>query len=213
MWKMVQSAPSLVPLIILTALAVPDTAAGQACAWSTSGGVSVPATRSMRVDGVAAELSRGWIGRLGRACGSGTVRRGLAADVQHVYGFGGMYVISLTGSLGRVYRADTDPRTPWLEIVGTAGLFHAFDPRDYVEILIPERPEERPGREVDLPGFGPTAGGSVRVGFPMGASGSVVLDAGFRASLLPTRELDGLLEDSARVLVTVPVTIGYRLSM
>lgn len=196
-------------------LALPDRVAGQECSWAASAGLSIPANRHMRIDGINARLSTGWSGRLGHACelGAGSGRLGMDADVQRVYDFRGMYLISLMGRLGLVYRADTDSRTPWFEIAGNAGFVYAFDPVDYVEILIPRRRERTPGRAVDLPGLGPTAGGSARVGFPTSPSGSFLLDVGIRVILLPTKDLNGLLEDESGVLMTLPITVGYQLSL
>ena len=213
MRRMIQSASVVVLSVIPAMLTLPDAVAGQECAWSASAGLSIPATRDLRVDGVNADLTRGWIGRLGRTCGSGTRRYGLDADAQHVYGFGGMYLFSLMGRLGRVFRDGSDPRIPWLEVAGNAGFVYAFDPGDYVEILIPERPEDTPGRQIDLPGLGLTVGGSARAGFPVSPYGSFLLEIGIRASLLPTKELNGLLEDTPNVLVTLPITLGYQLSL
>ena len=201
--------------IMSAMLALPDPVAGQECSWAASAGLSIPANRNMRIDGTNARLSTGWTGRLGHACdlGAGRPRLGVDADVQRINDFRGMYLISLMGRLGRVYRADTDSRTPWFEIAGNAGFVYAFDPVDYVEILIPRRREEIGGREVDLPGLGLAAGGSVRVGFPTSPSGSFLLDVGIRISRLPTKKLNGFLPDESGVLITLPITAGYQLSL
>ena len=212
MRKMLPSALVIVSSIIPTMLAVPGTVAGQECAWSAGAGLSIPATTDLRVDGHSTDLTTGWLGRLGHTCGSGT-RYGFDADAQHVSGFGGMYVLSLMGRLGRMHRRDADSRAPWVEIAANAGFFYAFDPATYVEVLVPERPEERPEREIDLPGAGLAAGGGVRVGFPASPFGSFVLDVGLRAHYMPTRELNGLLDNKPRILVTLPVAVGYELSL
>lgn len=213
MRRMLQSASVVVLSIISTMLTLPDGLAGQECAWSANAGLSLPATRELHVNGHTAELTRGWIGRLGRTCESGARRYGVDADAQHLYGYSGLYLFSLMGRLGRVFRAGSDPRVPWLEVAGNAGLSYAFDPRDYVEVLSPPRPERTPGRVIDLPGLGVTAGGGVRAGFPTSPYGSFLLDFGIRATLLPSRETNGLLEDTPRILVTLPVTLGYQLSL
>ncbi|WP_420633424.1 hypothetical protein [Candidatus Palauibacter sp.] len=203
----------MILLIIPAMLALPQTAAGQECAWSASAGLSIPATRRLRENGMDLQLDRGWIGRLGRECASGTVRYGLGADAQHLDGFGGVYVFSLMGRLGRELLGDPDHRLSWLEVAATAGVFHAFRSGDFVEVLIPERPEETPGRQIDLPGLGFAAGGSVRLGFPTTSSASFFVDVGIRASFLPTEELNGLAKDTPGVLVTLPITLGYQLSL
>ena len=214
MRRMPQSASVIVLSIISTMLAMPRNVAGQQCTWSASAGMSIPATRALYVDGFHRQLTGGWISRLGRTCGSDALRYGFDADAQHVYGRGGLYVFNLVARLGRVFRAGPDPRVPWLEVAGNAGFFYAFDDGgDTIEILIPPRPEEIPGREVDLPDHGLTTGGSVRVGFPVSARGSVLLDMGLRASFLSTAETYGLAEDTQRILVTLPITLGYQLSL
>jgi len=208
-----QSAPVIVLSIMLTLLVMPGTVVGQECAWSASAGLSIPATRDLHMDGHRTKLKLGWLGRLGHTCGSGTRRYGFDADAQRTYGFGGLYLFSLTGRLGRVFRDSSDPRIPWLELAGNAGFTYAFDPADYVEILVPPWPEETPIRVIDLPGLGITAGGGLRAGFPASPNGSFVLDVGFRATLLPTRKTNGLLKGTRRVLVTLPVAVGYRLTL
>ncbi len=213
MQRMTQSAPVIVLSIVLTLLVVPGTVAGQECAWSASAGLSIPATRDLRVEGHRTNLKLGWLGRLGHTCGSGARRYGFDVDAQRTYGFGGIYMFSLTGRLGRMFRGDSDPLGPWLELAGNAGFTYAFDPADYVEILIPPRPERTPGRVIDLPGLGVTAGGGMRAGFPASSNGTFLLDVGFRATLLPSRKTNGLLKDTRRVLVTVPVALGYRLTL
>ena len=196
--------------VIPTMLALPDTVAAQECAWSAGAGLSIPTTRDLRADGHTPKLTRGWIGRLGHTCGSSHRRFGFDADAQDI---GGIYLFSLMGRLGRVFGVGSDLRTPRIEVAGSAGFAYAFHATDYVEVLIPERREERPGREVDLPGLGLTVGGSVRVGLPTSPSASVLLEIGLRASSLPTRELDGILDDTPRVVVTFPITFGYQLSL
>lgn len=199
--------------VMLTLLVVPGTVAGQQCSWSLGAGLSIPATTDLRVEGHRTDLDLGWLGRVGRTCESGTRRYAVDADAQRLYGFGGMYLFSLTGRLGRIFRVDPDPRGPWLELSGSAGFSYAFDPATYVEVLVPPRPERTPGRVIDLPGLGITAGGGLQANFPAGAHGTFLLDVGFRATLMPTRKTNGLLRGTRRVLVTLPITLGYRLTL
>lgn len=213
MQRMSQSAQVIVLSIVLSLLVTPGTVAGQECAWSASAGLSIPATRELHVDSHRTNLKLGWLGRLGHTCGSGARRYGFDVDAQRTYGFGGIYMFSLTGRLGRMFRADSDPLGPWLELAGNAGVTYAFDPASYVEILIPPQPERTPDRVIDLPGLGITAGGGMRVGFPASPNGTFLLDVGFRATLLPSRETNGLLRGTRRVLVTLPVALGYQLSL
>ena len=208
-----QSAPVVFLSIMLMPLVMPSTVAGQECTWSASAGLSIPATRDLRADGHRMNLKLGWLGRLGHTCGSDTRRYGFDADAQRTYGFGGIYLFSLTGRLGRRFRDGSDPRIPWLELAGNAGLAYAFDPTDYVEIPVVPFADRTPSRVIDLPGVGVTAGGSMRVGFPASPDGTFLLDVGFRATLLPSRKTNGLLEGTRRVLVTVPVALGYRLTL
>ncbi|WP_419166019.1 hypothetical protein [Candidatus Palauibacter sp.] len=186
MRRVPQSASVIVLSIISTMLAMPGNVAGQKCDWSGSAWLSIPATTVLRVERHNTDLTLGWLGRLGHTCGSGTRRHGFDADAQRVYGFGGMYVFSLMGRLGHMYRFDADPRAPWVEIAANAGFFYAFDPTDYVELLIVDRPEQIPGRTIDLPGAGLAAGGDLRVGFPASPFGSFVLDFGLRAHYMPS---------------------------
>ena len=213
MRRMSQSAPVVSLSILLIPLVIPNTVAGQECAWSASAGLSIPATKDLRADGHRMNLKLGWLGRLGHTCGSGARRSGFEADAQRTYGSGGIYLLSLTGRLGRVFRDGSDPRIPWLELAGNAGFAYAFDPTDYVEIPVVPFADRTPSRVIDLPGLGVTAGGGMRAGFPASPNGIFLLDVGFRATLLPSRQTNGLLKGTRRVLVTLPVALGYRLSL
>ncbi len=210
---MSRSAPVIVLLIGLIRLVVPGTAAGQECAWSASAGLTIPATRDLRVEGHRTNLKLGWLGRLGHTCGSDTRRYGFDADAQRTYGSGDIYLFSLTGRLSRMFRDGSDPRIPWFELAGNAGFAYAFDPNDYVEIPVVPFVDRTPNRVIDLPGVGVTAGGGMRVGFPASPNGTFLLDVGFRATLLPNRKTNGPLPGTHRVLVTLPVALGYRLTL
>lgn len=204
----------LAALGVVPAMTVlPGAAAAQECSWVTTAGAAAPAVRALRADGMNLKLTGGWIGGVGRECGSGPNHYGVDAEVEYVYGRGGVYTARLMGRVGRELLADGDDGVPRLDVFGLAGLFRSYRSGDFVEVLIPRRPEEIPGREVDLPATGLALGASARLRFPLASSQSLLVGVGVRASFLPTVELSGLAEDTPGVLVTLPVTVAYRFSL
>ena len=173
----------------------------------------LPAVGALEVDGAALRLTEGWIGGLSRECGSELNHYGADAEVEYVYGRGGVYTARLMGRVGRALLADGHDGAPQFDVYALAGLFRSYRSGDFVEILIPRRPEEIPGRQVDLPGTGLTLGAAARLRFPLASSQSLLIGVGVRASFLPTVERRGLAEDTPGVLVTLPITLGYRFSL
>ena len=133
--------------------------------------------------------------------------------MEYVYGRGGVYTARLMGRVGRELLADADDGLPRLDVYGLAGLFRSYRSGHFAAVPFVPPPDEIPGREVDFPATGLALGASARLRFPLASSQSLLIGVGVRASFLPTVERSGLAEDRPGVLVTLPITVGYRFSL
>ncbi|WP_419861324.1 hypothetical protein [Candidatus Palauibacter sp.] len=109
--------------------------------------------------------------------------------------------------------ADADDGVPRLDVYGLAGLFRSYRSGHFVVVPFVPPPDEIPARGVEFPATGFALGASARLRFPFASSQSLLIGVGVRASFLRTVELSGLAEDTPGVLVTLPITVGYRFSL
>ncbi len=181
-----------------------DLRAQSPCALSARIGVSAPASEPTFGDNRVLDLSAGLGLGLGIACDTSLgVRLGVDADALNL---GRLLLVPVLGAVGVRLNLSESERSAWIDVMGRAGITFSADIGTRSAIL----PD---GRAVDSGGAGPVFGGGVRLGFPIGRSTSLYVDASVYRAFLRSK-IHPVGDDGGRLGVTaVPMSVGVEFGL